>query len=148
MDMKETTLPVPSRARGNPKVGYGNGVGQGDGWGGPAKGADPARKPKSTAAALVPGCDTAKRQDAAVRRERKDIVSEEMFAKLVHLARHAEREETQLAAASKLLDRIEGLPVARQIITDETDISRMTDEELHVEIARLEELNYQSSIGR
>jgi hypothetical protein len=118
---------------------WGNGAGAGDGWGGPARGASTA-KPRANASALIPGQPPGKRAITEVRRQSEAEIAAEMREKILHLARYAEREETQLAAACKLLDRIEGLPVVRTIMAKDDELSRMTDEEIRAELERLEAL--------
>lgn len=123
----------PTRARGGkltPR--HGNGAGQGDGWGGPAKG-----KGSDVEDIRIPGASAEKRALSATKREREAAIAEEMRAKLLKLARSAEREETQLAAASKLLDRIEGQPIARQISATVDDVSNLSDDEIRERLARL-----------
>jgi hypothetical protein len=51
---------------------------------------------------------------------RKADVAAEMLDVLYDLALGAERQETQVVAACKLLDRLEGLPVARTAVADTT----------------------------
>ena len=115
---------------------WGNGAGAGDAWGGPAQGPS-AALPRAGALSLIPGQPAEKRAIAAAKRQSEAETAAEMRDKLLELARHGEREETQLAAASKLLDRIEGLPVARTITSVADDLARMTDEELRAEIERV-----------
>lgn len=122
----------------------GNGIGQGAGWGGPARGAGRG----GAARAYTAGCptrrtfpggqgDPGKRVARDEERASRAATADELRAHLSHLAFHAEREETQLSAAVALLNRIEGLPVARNVNLAVDDLSRLTDAELEAEIARL-----------
>ncbi len=128
--------PVSPRARGlkAPTRGtrYGNGVGQGDGWGGPAKGLGRGSPPM-----LIPGCGKAKRESAISRREEREARAEELEDILLHLARYAEREETQVVACVKLHAILVGHPVARQVTAPDDDVASMTDAELYDELARI-----------
>lgn len=135
--MNETHALVSSRARGlkrPPTKGtrHGNGVGQGDGWGGPARGSG-----RGSAALLIPGCDGSKRPIGRSRRELREERAEALEDLLFHLAMHAEREETQIVAAVKLHEIICGPPVARQVVEDMDDYSHLTDAELVAEHARV-----------
>ena len=85
----------------------GNGAGKGAGWGGPAKGA--GKPPGSPEAGRPP------RDVAALKAASREARIEALKQKLADLAFNAQREETQLSAAVALLNREEGLPVARQI---------------------------------
>lgn len=95
------------------------GPAKGSGWGGPAKGASASR--------ILPGDPDgiqAMSNDARVKalRERRITALKD---KLENLAFHAQREETQLAAAVALLNREEGLPVARQISATVDDAAKV-----------------------
>ena len=114
----------------------GNGTGAGDGWGGPAKGSSTAA-PRSNVTSLIPGQPSKKRAISAIRRHTAAEIAEELRGTILHIARHGEREETRLAAACKLLDRIEGLPVARTINAEDDAVARMSEDELRAEIERL-----------
>ena len=107
------------------------------GWGGPPKGAGrggPARHPQkefkksgepNVGAALVPDFDGAQpgpgRGHFSVagedRRARDERHAEEMREVQYKLAHGAAREETRLAAANALQNRIEGAPVQRAELT-------------------------------
>ncbi len=97
----------------------GNGPGwggprRGDGWGGPAKGAGtggPARGPGR-------GGDAWRPQPAEPEAE---AAAQEMMQKLYDLATQAPDECVQVRAASALLDRLEGKPVARVVTLDPLD---------------------------
>ena len=87
---------------------------KGEGWGGPAKGASTSRiKPGD------PDGIQALSRDASVA-DRREARIAALKAKLEDLAFNAQREETQLSAAVALLNREEGMPVARQITADAT----------------------------
>lgn len=128
MSGERTTRHVSARARGN-------GAGQGDGWGGPARGA--SNKVKATVLALVPGCDAAKRLNAAAKRELREARVEQLENILFKLAKGAERQETQVAAAARLHAIYEGTPVARQITLQVDDVAKLSDDEIRTELARL-----------
>jgi hypothetical protein len=91
----------------------GNGVGKGDGWGGPAKG--PGHR--FVKGEVIEGQGKAHTAPyVAAREERLAMLKDRIF----RLALEAQREETQLAAATAYLNREEGMPVARQITADAT----------------------------
>ena len=115
---------------------WGNGAGAGEGWGGPARGAG-AASPRAGALSLIPGQPAEKRAIGAAKRQSEAETAAELREILLQLARHAEREETQLTAACKLLDRIEGLPIARTVNAADDAIARMSDNELKAELERL-----------
>jgi hypothetical protein len=88
----------------------GNGPAKGAGWGGPAKGASTSRIKAGPEGDAI----RAMRWDPDKTVAREERIAA-LKAKLEDLAFNAEREETQLSAAVALLNREEGLPVARQI---------------------------------
>lgn len=108
---------------------FGNGAGKGDGWGGPAKGASTA-KPRASAVALIPGQPPEKRAITAAKHlteaERATVLKDLVFA----IAMNGERQETQLAAACKLLDRIEGTPISKAANDTASELAHLTDAEL------------------
>ncbi len=126
----------PPRARGHPKANkttrYGNGAGQGDGWGGPAKGAGRGSPPL-----LIPGLDAAKRDRALTRQALKEERTEDLEDLLYDLALNAERTETRITAAVRLHAIYNGSPVARQITASVDDLESMSREELEAELDRL-----------
>lgn len=115
---------------------FGNGAGAGDGWGGPAKGRSVA-KPRADASSLIPGQSADKRAISAANRQTDAEIAEELRGIVLHLARYADRDETRLAAACKLLDRVEGLPVPRVVSAADDEYAGWTDDELKAEIDRL-----------
>ncbi len=121
--------------------GSGQGVGQGPGWGGPAKGAGVwSANPYTThtpTRRTIPGGkgDPGKRAARDAKRLTQCAKADELRALLSDLAFFAEREETRLSAAIALLNRLEGLPVARNVNVAVNDISKMSDAELEAEIA-------------
>ncbi len=120
-----------TRPRGN---GAGCGFSSGDGWGGPARGGGdrPARPfGVGNRAAL------AVRPDRRERAEQRRQSTEEMEKLLYHLALHAEREETQLAAAVRLHDIYEGAPVAMAVTVQVDDLTGLSDDELRQMLAEL-----------
>lgn len=117
-----------------PAVSAGPGRGgpaRGGGWGGPPKGAgrggpakpftadSPTRVTVPLAEARAANGD---RPSAyATRKERDEQRAETLRDHLYALATTAERQETQLSAAVAFLNRVEGLPVARQLIAGDPD---------------------------
>lgn len=117
---------------------YGNGAG----WGGPAKGAGkPARAFDADDAAAVrpaagPGRGhisetTAAKQAVAAER------AEQMRAVLAEIAVAGRSEMARVQAAQALLNRIEGMPVQANLNVNTDDVSRLSDDELRAELARL-----------
>lgn len=101
----------------------GNGVGKGDGWGGPAKGASthgkvprfqPGNPGPRKLTKLTP-------EQCAIRRQERNDRVESLIDALEVIAYEAEREETQLSAAIAFLNRLDGLPVARNLNHDGRD---------------------------
>jgi hypothetical protein len=87
----------------------GNGDGQGPGWGGPAKGAS-KKKDRPLLKTAGPGRGHVN-EDRAARNERW---REEMFGLYYGLASNAEKPDmTRIQAATHLLNRLDGLPVAK-----------------------------------
>ena len=116
----------------DPKTGRfpkGNGPGRGGpakghGWGGPPKGASTSRiKPGDPEGIQALSNDAEIKACAAAR-------AEALLDHLFHLAMKADRQETQLAASVAYLNRVEGMPVARNINRTVGDASQMTDDEL------------------
>ena len=98
----------------------GNGVGKGDGWGGPAKGASTAprfNEPGGEAIQAL-GNDPAKR---ASREERLAAMKDKIYA----LATGAQREETQLSAAVAFLNQELGMPIQRSINANVDDPAKV-----------------------
>lgn len=129
-------LPKPPRGAGH------GGPAQGAGWGGEATGAKPPRP------AFLPGVENIipagtkltedqKRRRRLSQAEREDR-ARELEDKMLDLARGAEREDTQLAAAKALHAIYEGLPVARQVNLTRSEYEAMTDDELAREQARVD----------
>lgn len=83
------------------------GVGKGDGWGGPARGASTSRiKPGD------PDGIQAMSTDPDIKARQAERAAK-LHDHLYGLATEADRQETQLAATIAYLDRVEGKPVAR-----------------------------------
>lgn len=121
-----------NQGNGAGRGGPAKGAGGGDPWGGPARGASASR--------ILPGDPDgiqrmSKDPDIKARNEARNV---ELKEHLYHLAKNAEREETQLSAAVAWLDRDEGKPIARSVTTTVDDVSQLSDLELTAEIARLE----------
>src|SRR6476646_6856394 len=117
-----------------------NGVGAGDGWGGPARGAGvpdenrpfDSESGRAAAAKRIADREAGLMSKADNRRQR----SEALENRLYELAFGAEREETQVAAAVKLHAIYNGSPVARNLNVQADDISQLSDDELRAELAR------------
>lgn len=92
----------------------GNGVGKGEGWGGPA------RNGGSNSAARVAGPGRLPELVAA----REDRIAR-MKDKIFSLAETAQREETQLTAAVAFLNQELGMPVQRQITAAVDDAAKV-----------------------
>lgn len=109
---------------------------QGKGWGGPAKGAGkgPAKPftAESPTRQTIPGGkgDPVKMDARAEKRARDEVRAEELRDHLYTLATKAERQETQLSAAVAFLNRVEGMPVAKQQVEIKRPIEEMTEAEL------------------
>lgn len=109
--------------------------GNGAGWGGPAKGpGNGSPRHKFTAPGPGRGRYSIEGEIRSARRERH---AEEMLELYYALAHDPEESATiRLTAATHLLNRIDGLPVAK-VVTAETDpYSMMSDEDLVAEIKR------------
>lgn len=113
--------------------------GNGAGWGGPAKGAgapvrppfepgNPTRVTMTFAEARAMNGD--KPSKHAMRKALDEQRAEEMRQLLYDIATKGEAEANRLNAATKLLDRIEGMPVAKQQIEVKRPIEEMTEAEL------------------
>lgn len=121
-----------NRGTGEGRGGPAAGAGRGDPWGGPARGASGSR--------ILPGDPDGiqrmsndpdiKARNAARNAELKDH--------LYDLAKHADRQETQLSATMAWLDRDEGKPISRNVSATVDDVSKLSDLELTAELARLE----------
>jgi hypothetical protein len=117
-----------------------SGPGLGDSWGGPARGAGNGNKRRGfdseTAKAAVAKQISDRRAGvmsrADIRRQRTEQLEDLLFS----LATSAEREETQVSAATKLHAIYNGQPVARNLNVQADDISQLSDDELRAELAR------------
>lgn len=105
------------------------------GWGGEAKGCGNGKKRHDFGGKAGPGRGHYSIEGEA-RVARHERHAEEMREILYEVAHTAEQPSLQIQAADKLLNRIEGLPVAK-VVTAETDpYSRMSEEEVAAEIER------------
>lgn len=103
--------------------------GNGAGWGGAKKGE--GTKARFTAA--DGGKHTAENIQAAIASR------EEVLALYTEIVRDkSETASNRINAGDKLLDRIEGKAIAREIVANVDDIASLSDAELHAELARLE----------
>lgn len=117
-----------------------SGPGVGDGWGGPPRGAGNGNQrrnfnsetAKSAVAKQSSDRKTGVMSKADIRRQRTEQLEDLLFT----LATSAEREETQVSAATKLHAIYNGQPVARNLNVQADDISQLTDDELRAELAR------------
>jgi hypothetical protein len=103
--------------------------GNGAGYGGPAKGADPDRKPKTDFGPDTNAAGHSKATPetrAALRREQ----AEQMKDMLHQLALSGESESARVQAATAFLNRVEGMPVAKQEHTIKVDPNDLSDEAL------------------
>lgn len=100
---------------------YGNGAGKGDGWGGPARGAAVDRKDR--APAFEAGHTLSQGSHDMSGTEKVRLLKEHLY----RLATEAQREETQIAAATAWLDRHEGKPIARNVNMTPGDVSLLDD---------------------
>lgn len=80
----------------------------GAGWGGPAKGAGMGPEGLKWGEEKKDAADPAKRQT-------KEVLAQEAMDALVEIMRTAESPGLKLHAATAVLNRVEGLPVARQV---------------------------------
>jgi len=85
---------------------------KGPGWGGPARGASKSRIDAGPAGDAI----RAMARDPAVIAD-KEQAAEQMRNVLYGLALGAENEHARITAADKLLDRLEGKPLARNDLT-------------------------------
>ena len=100
----------------------------GPGWGGEANGVAPA---------FSEDYQPARPTDKSTRGLSDETVSAQMRDVLYTVAQTSEFEMARIAAASKLLDRIEGTPIARSISYRADEVAKLTDDELRSELARL-----------
>lgn len=116
------------------------------GWGGPAKGAGrgdgiprpwtkdtptlttkPGHHPEITPAKLS-------RMERAARDQEQ---ADQMRANLVQLALHGKTENARVAASVAVLNRLEGMPLARNVNLNVNDASSLTDDEIAAELNAL-----------
>jgi hypothetical protein len=117
----------------------GNGVGKGDGWGGPAKGGGGnERKPFTTNSptrvthTITDGTPPPLSDRKALRRQRTELLEDMLF----DIAEKSERDETRVSAAVRLHAIYNGQPVARNLNVNTDDIANLSDDELRAELAR------------
>ena len=131
-------MPPPARQHG-PAKGVGKGPAGGPGWGGAAKGQGNGSPPGDLVQALAARSDPVAMMTAAERRERDERWAEEMLGVLHSVATRGEAEQSRVIAADKLLDRLQGKPIARNMNLNR-DLSSVTLAEVEAEIARLDAL--------
>ena len=136
MARSESKRPPTSGTRHGNGAGVG-GPANGPGWGGPAKGT--SRKSQPPVLEAGPGRGHFSIAGEA-RRERKERLAEEMCELYYTFAHDPKKPDmVRLSAATHLLNRIDGLPVAKIVTAEADDLSGMTDEELAAEEERLRE---------
>lgn len=107
-----------------PPIHGSHGLGQGAGWGGPAKGARASRiKPGD------PDGIRTMRNDPAVK-ARKAARAAEMEDVLYGIALRGEQEMARINAATRLHAIYEGMPIARTVTATVSDPSQLTDADL------------------
>lgn len=107
----------------------------GAGWGGPAKGKGTGG-PKLGVENLMPGDHGQPRPTAEAVAAGKSR-AERMRAILDEIASDPKAPpQARVAAADRLLDRIEGKPVQTNLNANVDDVSRLSDDDLHAELAR------------
>lgn len=98
--------------------------GNGAGWGGAAKGEGVAGEPVAFEAG----------NQAAVGHGPHDLTKAERIARLQdnleHLALHAEAENVRMQASNHLLNRLDGMPIARNINVNAGNVKDLSDEAL------------------
>lgn len=118
----------------------GNGCGKGQGWGGPAKGAGSDAPSFSDSLENriggVEPFDEQVRQSAAEREVMRKEQAEELKDELYRIGKHGLRESDRVPAITAFLNRVEGMPIARNVNLN-TEMSNLTDEQLVEERARL-----------
>lgn len=107
-------------------------VGQGDGWGGPAKGAGRGGPAKPFTKDFQPPSKAPDGDKKALRRIRTEQLEDMLFS----LAEAAQREETRISAAVRLHAIYNGQPVARNINVNTDDVANLSDDELRAELER------------
>lgn len=144
--MEERNLPAVQdvggvsrkRRAGNKTTRYGNGAGSGPGWGGSAKGASAAQP--QVLHGVGPGRGHVSK-DGEARREREQRHAEEMRELYYEVATNPEEPTpNRLAAATHLLNRIEGQPVAKLVTASLDPIAQMSRQELKAELQRQRKL--------
>lgn len=128
-------MPHTSRP-GGPGRGHKRRIGNGRGWGGPARGSGSTRP----ALPLI-GIerDQPTPEAKSMGRKEADARSEEMRAILHAVATDASAPAmVRVVAADKLLDRIEGKAVATNVNVNANNLAALSDAELAAELARLE----------
>jgi hypothetical protein len=118
---------------------HGNGAG-GPGWGGPAKGASTARRKPLAKAGPGRGYFSAAGEE---RRERQERLIEELCALYWAFAHDPnEPAPTRISAATHLLNRLDGLPVAKVITADADDLSDLTSEDIKAQLETYERFKW------
>lgn len=119
-----------------PGRGHRRKIGNGAGWGGPARGAGSS----SESLPLIGRERELPTVEAQMTgRQRAEQRAEELRELLYGIATDVEQPGmVRVSAADKLLDRLEGKPVATNVNITRNDFSSMSDAELASELARME----------
>lgn len=105
--------------------------GNGAGWGGGKKGE--GTKARFHAGDEHRGAHNAENVQAAIA-DREEVLA--LYTEIVR--DKGETASNRINAGDKLLDRIEGKAIAREIVANVDDVTSLSDAELHAELARLE----------
>lgn len=109
------------KGNGAGRGGEAKGEGLGEGWGGPATGCS---RPDLTA-------EVQRMSNDADARARADLRREKVLAMYEHYVNDtAAHPMVRIAAGDKLLDRIEGKPIARNVHASVSDPSQLSDADL------------------
>lgn len=112
-------------------------TGNGAGWGGPAKGVDPNRKPKQDFTVNTNAEGHSKATPAPLnRRAMREDQAEQVKDMLYGLALGAESESAKVQACTAFLNRVEGMPTVKQDINLNVPLRERSEQELDAIIER------------
>lgn len=115
--------------------------GNGAGWGGPAQGSGTGGEPVAFEAG----------NQAASGRQQPDLSKAERIARLQdnleHLALYGENENVRVSASNHLLNRLDGMPIARNINVNADDLASLSDADIAAELARLGGAGIEAAAG-
>ena len=128
-----TSWPMPDNPKRPATKGTrkGNGPGMGHGWGGQAKGKSASNAEMH--AQFEPGNAVAVGPHDMSDRDRIAALKDNLY----DLAFHADNEATRVQASTHLLNRLDGMPIARNINVNADDLSALSDADIAAELARL-----------